>query len=252
MKNWLLSVFTRRTPDQLLVSVCGAILCLVTAWQVWHAGEELRSKTGVFARLAAIESQLNATAINAKQISADVRDGVHDWRTETQVQAKFVTNALPEVQRKLNASVDNFNATVTDHLQPSIDALGVSAKKLGGTADAATGTANQVTNTLSAHVNPLLDQGTIIVAHSTTAVDSFNTLLRSPDLSEAMHHTDEMTADGAHISGLIRKRADAWLDPPPCQGAHCFLLKTWKVGYGILQLAEPAYYGRQLLTGGPL
>lgn len=250
MWTWLKSI-KGRTPDQLLVSLAVVVFLFVVGRDLHQTLARMYSRTGVLMRVEGIETQANATARNVKEMTADLKAGVKDWRKATTAQLDFVQGALPGLTGQLQNNLDYLSATVNQHLNPAIDKLGDSASKLGDTADAATETASAVSTTLTDHLNPVLDQATGSLAR-------FNDLLGSKDLDQALGHAygvvgniDAMTADGAHVTGLVRKRLDPWLDPPPCRGKHCIFIHTWNGVRYVLPLTGPVVNIDRIITGAP-
>jgi hypothetical protein len=240
---WL-KTLRNRTPDQLLVSLALVGFLWVVGRDIHRTLYLVSSPTGVLRRIEVIETQLNATAKNTKEMTADLKAGVKDWRATTTAQLDFVQGALPGLVGQLQNNLDYLSLAVNQHLVPTID-------KLGGAADAAAGSANEVTATLNDHVNPVLDQATGSLAR-------FNALMDSKDLNQALGHAygalasvDTVTSEMATVSTLTRKRLKPLLDPDPCQGRKCLWIKTWNGARVLLNLSGPAVNLDRLVTGAP-
>lgn len=79
------------------------------------------------------------------------------------------------------------------------------------------------------------------------AVTDFDVLLSSPDLSGILKNANTVTYNLGQTSTDFQNKFHAVLFPPPCIGKFCFIKKAWPYIKTASELAEPAYWGSQLI-----
>lgn len=79
------------------------------------------------------------------------------------------------------------------------------------------------------------------------AVNDFDNLLNSPDLTGTLKNANTITANLGQTSTDFQNKFHSVLYPPPCSGKLCFFKKAWPYIKTASELTEPAYWGSQLI-----
>jgi hypothetical protein len=131
--------------------------------------------------------------------------------------AKEQTAAVQDLATDAHGTLSEVNG-VAQSLHGSADALHTELDSLHKTTDQATTLAAALTTSAQTMNQTIASAQPLLVA-STRAVDHFDSLVNSPDLSHALSHVQGMTSSGDAILADARKVADKetadWLRPVP-------------------------------------
>jgi ABC-type transporter Mla subunit MlaD len=183
----------------LLISCIGMVL-----WLGHAAHQVLMHLDGAVTRAQAIETKANATLVNLDK-------GTAVWAASAKDQAGAIQDLATDAHGTLSEADDALGSIrpVSRSLISEVGALKETTAQATRAASALADTAETANRTIQS-AQPLLEA-------STRAVEHFDSLVNSPDLSQALSHVDGMTASGDAILGDARKVADHetanWLKP---------------------------------------
>lgn len=247
MKAWLRSISTR-TPDQVLMVIVAIISMAVITIDLHGVLTRLGSKTGVLMRVEGIEAQVNASAVNMKAITSnvkdltgDVKEGVAAWKATSQDEAQFIDKTLPALAGGVQGNLDALHDLQVQHLSPAIDQVGGVARSLSYATTQVGDLAGDSSDTLTNHVDPLLDS-------SKASVDQFNRLVSSPSLAAAMDNGREVSGNLAGMTSDFRARFHEVLYPPKCTTKSCtFSRVVWPALKAAGPMGETVYWWGDVL-----
>lgn len=184
-----------------LVSATGAV-----CWLAYDAHKLLTHLDGVAVRAEGIETKANATLVNLDK-------GTAVWAASAKDQA----GAVQDLATDAHGTLGQVNTLALSMNQSAID-LHTNLTALHKTVDAATDLTVALT-TDARTANSTIAAGKPLLEASTLAVQHFDAVVQSPDLSRALSHANGMTESGDAILADFRKVADKetadWLKPVP-------------------------------------
>lgn len=229
----------RATQIARLVLLCAGILLLVflsiLAWTAMRTIVDLSNHVdGVLTRFEAIETKINATAIN-------MDEATRTWEKASEDQSIM----LASLTNNVNGVVDKAGDAITsiksnsDNLNTELDALTKATQQTTALGNALTVDAQSVQASLG-KLPPLID------AYTRTGND-LDKRLSDPNLAAFEYHLAGMSISWDKTSSDFETRFHAILYPPPCHGFGCVTTKLWPIIKETPAFGQGAYWTEQLI-----
>ena len=190
---------------------------------------------------------LNASV---SELGIDMQNAANDIH-ETRLAIQGVTTRLDTTIDLINAKCPKGDGSIQEVDADKGCGLLANVNTTLRTTRGAIGTLEKAGNNFDKNEATFYTQEADLYAQGLKAVKAFNDLVTSKDLTDALHHSANVTDHMDGITGDFQTKFHTFLYPPKCVGKACWLKKA--VPYIITgsKLLEPAYYGWSMLQGLP-